>query len=48
MNSKALTLVTTYQRTIHASLERIWENVCDWEHLPWLYRSSFRCRTHRY
>ena len=22
-------------------LERIWENVRDWEHLPWLHRSSF-------
>ncbi len=24
-----------------ASLARIWENVLDWEHLPWLHRSSF-------
>jgi hypothetical protein len=36
-----LTLVATYRRTINASLERIWENVRDWEHLPWLHRSSF-------
>jgi hypothetical protein len=36
-----LTLVATYRRTIHASLERIWENVLDWEHLPWLHRKSF-------
>jgi hypothetical protein len=42
MNPKSLTLVATYRRTIHASLERIWENVRDWEHLPWLHRSSFR------
>lgn len=41
MNSDTLPLVATYQRTIHASLERIWENVRDWEHLPWLHRSSF-------
>lgn len=41
MGDKALTLVATYQRTIHASLERIWENVLDWEHLPWLHRRSF-------
>jgi len=41
MNAKSLTLVATYRRTIHASLERIWENVRDWEHLPWLHRSSF-------
>jgi hypothetical protein len=39
--SEASTLVATYHRTIHASLERIWENVRDWEHLPWLHRSSF-------
>jgi hypothetical protein len=42
MNSDTLTLVATYRRTIQASLERIWENVRDWEHLPWLHRSSFR------
>jgi hypothetical protein len=41
MNSHDLTLLTTYRRTIHASLERIWENVLDWEHLPWLHRRSF-------
>jgi len=31
-----------YRRTIAASLERVWENVLDWEHLPWLHRSTFR------
>ena len=36
-----LTLVATYHRMIHASLERIWENVRDWEHLPWLHRAFF-------
>ena len=41
MSSEALTLVATYRRTIRASLGRIWENVRDWEHLPWLHRSSF-------
>jgi uncharacterized membrane protein len=41
MDTETLTLVATYRRTIHASLERIWENVRDWEHLPWLHRSSF-------
>src|SRR2546428_8750866 len=41
MNSETLTLVATYRRTIRASLERIWENVLDWEHLPWLHRGSF-------
>lgn len=33
--------VGTYRRTIGASAERIWENALDWEHLPWLHRSSF-------
>ena len=41
MNSETLTLVATYRRTIRASLARIWENVRDWEHLPWLHRRSF-------
>jgi nitrite reductase/ring-hydroxylating ferredoxin subunit len=36
-----LTSVATYRRTIGASLERVWENVRDWEHLPWLHRESF-------
>ncbi|MGE0821337.1 MAG: hypothetical protein AB7G75_24465 [Candidatus Binatia bacterium] len=40
-NFLALTRVATYRRTIYASLERIWENVLDWEHLPWLHRSAF-------
>ena len=33
--------VATYRRTVHASTERVWENVHDWEHLPWLHRESF-------
>lgn len=41
MNSQSLTQVAIYCRTIRASLDRIWENVRDWEHLPWLHRSSF-------
>ncbi len=36
-----LTRVAILERSIGASLERIWENVLDWEHLPWLHRSSF-------
>lgn len=39
--TETLTLVATYKRVIHASIERIWENVRDWEHLPWLHRPSF-------
>jgi len=37
----ALDRVAVLERTIGASLERIWENVLDWEHLPWLHRDSF-------
>jgi nitrite reductase/ring-hydroxylating ferredoxin subunit len=36
-----LTRVATYRRTVPVSLERVWENVLDWEHLPWLHDSSF-------
>lgn len=41
MSTTALTLVGTYRRTVPSSLDRIWENVMDWEHLPWLHRESF-------
>ena len=34
-------LVGTYRREVGASLARVWENVLDWEHLPWLHSSSF-------
>ncbi len=30
-----------YERTVRASLERVRENVLDWEHLPWLHRTTF-------
>ncbi len=33
--------VATLERTIHASVERIFENVLDWEHLPWLHAHAF-------
>ena len=36
-----LTRVATYRREVRASLERVWENVLDWEHLPWLHGSTF-------
>jgi nitrite reductase/ring-hydroxylating ferredoxin subunit len=41
MSAAELRSVAVYQRTIAASLERIWENVLDWEHLPGLHRGSF-------
>src|SRR5689334_7344645 len=37
----SLASVAVYERTLHASLERVWENVLDWEHLPWLHRTTF-------
>jgi nitrite reductase/ring-hydroxylating ferredoxin subunit len=36
-----LVAVGPYRRVIAASLERIWENVLDWEHLPYLHADSF-------
>lgn len=36
-----LDVVAVYRRTIGASLERVWENVLDWEHLPWVHEGSF-------
>ncbi len=34
-----------YNRVIEASIARAWENVRDWEHLPWLHADSFsECR----
>jgi nitrite reductase/ring-hydroxylating ferredoxin subunit len=36
-----LTSVAIYRRSLGASIERVWENVRDWEHLPWLHRESF-------
>lgn len=36
------TRVASYRRRIRAGLERVWENVRDWEHLPWLHGTSFR------
>jgi nitrite reductase/ring-hydroxylating ferredoxin subunit len=37
-----LTHVATYRRRVAASTERVWENVRDWEHLPFLHGTSFR------
>ena len=38
----SLQLAGTYRRRVHASLERIWENVFDWEHLAHLHDDSFQ------
>src|ERR1700730_19154851 len=36
-----LTLAGTYTREVRAGIERIWENVLDWEHLPALHEVYF-------
>jgi len=41
MQARSLTHVASYRRTVAASIERVWENVFDWEHLPWLHRRRF-------
>ena len=40
-NNLALTRVASYERIVAAPLERVWENVLDWEHLPHLHANSF-------
>ncbi|MBT6586200.1 MAG: Rieske 2Fe-2S domain-containing protein [Gammaproteobacteria bacterium] len=42
-NPNALNMVqlATYDRLILAPLVRVWENVLDWEHLPYLHDTSF-------
>lgn len=32
----------TYRRSLPVTLERLYENALDWEHLPWVHPSSFR------
>ncbi len=39
--SPDLVTASTYERTVAASLDRVWENVLDWEHLPWLHARTF-------
>jgi hypothetical protein len=36
-----LALAATYRREVRAEIDRIWENVLDWEHLPALHESYF-------
>ena len=40
-NGLDLTRVARYERLVDAPLERVWENVLDWEHLPHLHETSF-------
>jgi nitrite reductase/ring-hydroxylating ferredoxin subunit len=41
MRGTRIVSVATYERALPVSVERIWENVLDWEHLPGLHRDSF-------
>jgi nitrite reductase/ring-hydroxylating ferredoxin subunit len=41
MTASNLDLVAVYRRNVEGSLERVWENVHDWEHLPHLHHGSF-------
>ena len=36
-----LNLGAVYERVLGASIERVWENVFDWEHLPYAHESTF-------
>ncbi len=36
-----LDCVARYARPLPVSEARVWENVLDWEHLPWLHKESF-------
>jgi nitrite reductase/ring-hydroxylating ferredoxin subunit len=39
--SDELVVAAVYTREIGASLERVWENVYDWAHLPWVHADAF-------
>jgi nitrite reductase/ring-hydroxylating ferredoxin subunit len=41
MRATSPTRAAVYRRTVRAGVPRIWENVLDWEHLPWLHRTTF-------
>lgn len=44
-NGLPMRIAGSYTRDVGASLARAWENVRDWEHLPWLHADSFsQCR----
>lgn len=45
MTNSNLVEAGVYERRVPVSEARIWENVFDFEHLPWLHRSSFSSLT---
>ena len=36
-----LVVASVYEREVRAGLDSVWENVFDWEHLPWLQSQAF-------
>lgn len=41
MPANQLTKAAVYERRVPVAIDRVWENVFDYEHLPWLHGSSF-------
>lgn len=41
LRNPGLVVASVYEREVAASLERVWENVHDWAHLPWLHAEAF-------
>jgi nitrite reductase/ring-hydroxylating ferredoxin subunit len=39
--SPELVSAATYDRVVDSPIASVWENVFDWEHLPWLHRQAF-------
>jgi nitrite reductase/ring-hydroxylating ferredoxin subunit len=37
-----LAVAGIYEREVRSSIEGVWENVFDWEHLPWVHAQAFR------
>ncbi|MGH8012428.1 MAG: hypothetical protein ACREQ4_08015, partial [Candidatus Binataceae bacterium] len=40
-NNPRVPHIGTYRRELPVNIERLYENAIDWEHLPYLHRSSF-------
>ncbi len=41
MSADSPATVAAYRRTVTSPMREVWENVLDWEHLPWLHRTTF-------
>jgi nitrite reductase/ring-hydroxylating ferredoxin subunit len=42
-----LVVASVYERALSTPIDPVWENVFDWEHLPWLHDQAFRSVTLR-